>query len=373
MDWLRWAQKRESLSSAVTLGKIPLECLNLFTQSLSQETALEPRQHQPRVSVVVLNFNGSATIERCIESIRSQSWPAHEIILVDNNSTDGSSDQAQRRFPELHIVQNYRNLGFSEGNNVGIMKSTGDLVLLANNDAILNRDALSSLVAALKGNVGIVSGIILDGSGEKIWSYGGYFDQLSGMHWHGLQGSSVLSPAPLETTADYAPGALLLARRALLEKVGLLDPYFFLYGDDIDLALKAARLGRTVKLVSKPIATHFVSQSVRKIEQKHELLGYYFMNRSMFYIYFSQLPIPFALTSTLSQLIFSLFELLLFRRPSSYLRTKMIALAHAIGDLGKARTARTKLQDLGPLPLRLRLRHLMSLVRSRSIDRVYYW
>jgi GT2 family glycosyltransferase len=322
---------------------------------------------------VVLNFNGAATIERCIESILSQSLSPYEIILVDNNSTDGSSEQAQRRFPELHLVQNYRNLGFSGGNNAGIKRSSGDLVLLANNDAILNRDAISSLVDALSGNVGIVSGVLLNGSGRKIWSYGGYFDQLSGMHWHGLQGASSLFSVPLEPSADYAPGALLLARRALLDKVGLLDPYFFLYGDDIDLALKAARLGRTVKLVPKPIAIHLVSQTVRKFEQKHELLGYYMMNRSMFYLYFSQLPLPFAITSTVTQLGFSFFELLLFRRPFSYLRAKMTALAHSIGDLGKARMARSVAQGLGPLPVRLRLKELISLVRSRSIDRVYYW
>ena len=177
----------------------------------------------------------------------------------------------------------------------------------------------------------------------------------------------------MEPCPDYAPGALLLIPRELLNQIGLLSPYFFLYGDDIDLALKAARLGRTVKLVPEPIAIHLVSQSVRKIEEEHELLGYYMMNRSMFYLYFSQLPLPFAITSTLAQLAFSLFELFLFRRPFSYLRAKMAALGHSIGDIGEARTARSAVQNLGPLPVRLRLRELISLARSRSINKAYYW
>ena len=293
--------------------------------------------------------------------------------MVDNNSTDGSAEQAERRFPELCIVRNHRNLGFSEGNNEGIKKSSGDLVLLANNDAILTPDAIFSLLDALRGRVGIVSGVILDGSGRKIWSYGGYFDHLSGMHWHGLQGAPSTSSLPLDPFPDYAPGALLLIPRELLNQIGLLSPYFFLYGDDIDLALKAARLGRTVKLVPEPIAVHLVSQSVRKIEQEHQLLGYYMMNRSMFFLSVTQLPIPFAITSIVSQLAFSFFELFLFRRPFSYLRAKMTALGHLIGDLSKARTARSAVQNLGPLPVRLKLRPLMSLARSRSIDRVYYW
>lgn len=324
--------------------------------------------------MVVLNFNGSSSIGPCLESINSQSSLPHEILLVDNDSSDGSADYAERRFPGLRVIRNLRNLGFSEGNNVGIRNSSGDLVLFANNDVILNRDALSSLTTALGSHVAIASGIILDGSGSKIWSYGGRFDPLTGMHWHPLQGQSANSPVPTDAVNwDYAPGAFFLVRRSFLDKVNLLDPYYFLYGDDIDLSLKAKRLGYSVKVIPVPVASHLVSQSVKKMEQEHELLGYYMMNRNMFYLYFSQLPVPLAVTSTLSQLAFLWFEILLFRRPLSYVKAKMKALGGAIQDGGKARKARARAEEMGRLPIKLNPRALVSLVHARSTSRVYYW
>ena len=76
-------------------------------------------KRKPRVSVIVLNYNGAASIGKCIESINSQSYSPDEIILVDNNSVDGSADEAERRFPNLKVFRNPKNLGFAEGNKIG--------------------------------------------------------------------------------------------------------------------------------------------------------------------------------------------------------------------------------------------------------------
>jgi GT2 family glycosyltransferase len=172
---------------------------------------------------------------------------------------------------------------------------------------------------------------------------------------------------------DYVPGALLLVRRSILDRAGLLDQYFFLYGDDIDLALKARRLGYSVIVTNSATANHMVSQSVKGLEQKHELLGYYMMNRNMFYLYFVQLPIPLAFTSTMFQVAFLFFEIFVFRRPSSYVRVKMTALTHALKDLNRAFQARNRANELGQLQIRFKLRDLLRMVRSRSDSRTYYW
>ncbi len=326
-----------------------------------------------RVSVIVLNYNGGSSLQKCIKSILSQSYPPSEIILVDNNSNDGSADAAQQLIPSLQVIRNSENLGFAEGNNVGIRKSQGDLVLLANNDIILDREAVSQLVQHVSPDAGLVGGAILYADGGKLWSYGGLFDPFSGMHWHAFQGMNGKTQLPENLQADYVPGALLLARRSLLEKVGLLDDYFFLYGDDIDLALKARRLGYSVRVTPYALAYHLVSQSVRKLEEKHELLGYYLMNRNMFYLYFTQLPVPFAITSTLSQMGFLLFEILLFRRPVSYLSTKIRALAHAMRDCGRIGRMKGRVQRLGVLPTRPRFKDFLAVARSRASTRTYYW
>ncbi len=328
---------------------------------------------RPRVSVIVLNYNGSSSIERCVGSIFAQSYAPSEIILVDNNSSDGSADSAQRSFPDLKVIHNSENLGFAEGNNVGIRKSQGDLVLLANNDVVLDREAISQLVRQASSEVGIVGGAIHYANNNKLWSYGALFDPFTGMHWQALQGMNAETRLPTHSQVDYVPGALMLARRSLLDRVGLLDDYFFLYGDDLDLALKARRLGYSVRVTPNALAYHQVSQSVRKLEEKHELVGYYLMNRNMFYLYFTQLPIPFGITSTLSQIGFLLFEVLLFQRPLSYASAKIRALAQAMRDQSRIRLMRTRVQRLGGLTMRPRLRDFLAVARSRASTRTYYW
>ncbi len=328
---------------------------------------------RPWVSVIVLNYNGASSIEKCLGSIFAQSYTPSEIILVDNNSSDGSADIAQRSFPDLKVIRNSRNLGFAEGNNVGIRKSQGDLVLLANNDVVLDREAISQLVQQASPEVGVVGGPIHYANSKNIWAYGGLFDPFTGMHWQSLQGMNAETQLPQNSQVDYVPGALLLARRSLLDRIGLLDDYFFLYGDDLDLALKARRLNYSIRVTPNALAYHQVSQSVRKLEEKHELLGYYLMNRNMFYLYFTQLPVPFAVTSTLSQIGFLFFEILLFRRPVSYLSAKIRALAHATRDWGRILGARRRVHRLGVLPTRPRVRDFLAVARTRASTRTYYW
>ncbi len=328
---------------------------------------------RPRVSVIVLNYNGASSIQKCVGSVFAQSYSPTEIILVDNNSSDGSADVVQRSFPDLKIIRNSENLGFAEGNNVGIRKSKGDLVLLANNDIVLDREAVSQLVQQASPQVGIVGGAIHYANDKSLWAYGGLFDPFTGMHWHALQGMNVETQLLEDPQVDYVPGALMLARRSLLDSVGLLDDYFFLYGDDLDLALKARRLGYSVKVTPNALAHHQVSQSVRKLEQKHELLGYYLMNRNMFYLYFTQLPVPFAITSTLSQVGFLLFEILFFRRPFSYLSAKIRALAHATRDWRRILRVRRTVHRLGVLPMRPRFRKFLAVAQSRASTGTYYW
>ncbi len=323
--------------------------------------------------MIVLNYNGTSAVEKCIESILAQSYAPSEIILVDNKSSDGSADAVQRLFPTIKVIRNAENLGFAEGNNVGIRKSQGDLVLLANNDVVLDREAVSQLVQHASPEVGLVGGAIHYANGKYLWSYGGLFDPFTGMHWHALQGVSAKTQLPEDPKVDYVPGALMLARRSLLDKAGLLDDYFFLYGDDLDLALKARRLGFSISVTPNALAYHLVSQSVQKLEEKHELLGYYLMNRNMFYLYFTQLPVPFAITSTLSQIGFLLFEILLFRRPASYLSSKIRALAHATRDWRRVLQVRRKVHGLGFLPTRPRVRDFLAVAKSRASTRIYYW
>jgi GT2 family glycosyltransferase len=97
------------------------------------------------ISIVVLNWNGKEITEECLNSIKKQTFKDYEIILVDNNSTDGSSEYLKKRFPKINLIQNKENYGYAKGNNIGIKKAKGDYVLILNNDIILDKNFLKEL------------------------------------------------------------------------------------------------------------------------------------------------------------------------------------------------------------------------------------
>ncbi len=336
----------------------------------------------PLVSVIVLNYNGQRSIVECLRSIEDQTYPLIETIVVDNASDDGSPELVKREFPNFKLMRNSSNLGFAEGNNVGIRASRGDFILLVNNDMVLDSEAVSRMVERMsESGVGILGGVIYYYGGEqKIWAYGGYLDPLSGMHWHAFQGCARNERIPNQMKVDYVPGAMLMVRRNLLLNVNLLSSYFFLYGDDIDLACKVRRCGYEVEVISAAKSYHMVSQSVKALEKKeggrNELHGFYMMNKNMFYLYFSQLPFVFALSSTATQILFILFETLLFRRRLSYASVKFRALGRAFSDLidfRRREEVKLKGTPVHRLPVKTNVTKLLRVAKERGLSRIYYW
>jgi GT2 family glycosyltransferase len=101
---------------------------------------------RPLVSVVIVNFNGERYLENLLTSLERQSYPDFEILLVDNASTDGSVPLVERDFPGVRLIRAKGNLGFAEGNNVGIRASRGDFIALINNDTVVEDAWLATLV-----------------------------------------------------------------------------------------------------------------------------------------------------------------------------------------------------------------------------------
>ena len=91
----------------------------------------------PRVTVIVLNWNGADLLGDCLRSVKAQDFRDFEAIVVDNGSTDGSADLVEREFPELRLIRLTENTGFCHGNNIGMSAAAGDLIVLLNNDAEL--------------------------------------------------------------------------------------------------------------------------------------------------------------------------------------------------------------------------------------------
>src|SRR3989344_3998781 len=195
-----------------------------------------------KVSIIIVNWNAKEDLKECLDSfLKKVKYPNYEIILVDNASKDDSVNYVKKNFPKIKIVQSSSNLGFAGGNNLGFLKSKGKYVLFLNNDTITTSDFLTPMVKFLeeRSDVGIVQpkilfhrpGTILH---HKVNSLGSFLLK-SGFLYHLDYGKSDRN---IKTTAYEiftAYGACFLARKKIIEKVGLFDTSYFAYFEETDL------------------------------------------------------------------------------------------------------------------------------------------
>jgi GT2 family glycosyltransferase len=185
--------------------------------------------HSPLVTTIVVNWNGRAFLEKCLSSLRAQTYQPHEVILVDNGSTDDSLDYVAATFPEVRVIRLPDNRGFAAANNVGIREATGQYVALLNNDAYAEPGWLAQMVEAAEQQTDVnAAGLALDWAGF-CWEWcGGQIDDLN---------ESSISEC-------FGPsGAAALYRRQMLDEIGLFDEEFFAYAEDADLNWRALRAG----------------------------------------------------------------------------------------------------------------------------------
>ena len=209
----------------------------------------------PRLSIIIVNYNGREHLENCLRSLAAHPpVTPHEIVVVDNASTDGSQE-AMRARPGVQLVALEENVGFSRGNNAGIRASRGALVLLLNNDTLVPEGALDTLIARLDAHsdAAIAGPRIVDGNGEAELSFGPMISPLGelrqkmimALHTRGVGIVSrwVERATRKEHFVDWVTGACLLVRRDVAERIGLLDERFFLYTEDVDFCASARAEG----------------------------------------------------------------------------------------------------------------------------------
>ena len=209
----------------------------------------------PRVSIIIVNYNGREHLENCLRSLAANPpVTPHEIVVVDNASTDDSV-QAVRAFPGVRVIALDENAGFSRGNNAGIRASQGSLVLLLNNDTLVPAGALDTLVAELEAHpeAAVAGPRIVDGNGEPELSFGPMISPLGELRQKAVMALHARRFGPVsrwvegatrrERYVDWVTGACLLVRRQAAERVGLLDERFFLYTEDVDFCASIRAAG----------------------------------------------------------------------------------------------------------------------------------
>lgn len=215
----------------------------------------------PKVFVIILNYNGKKTLTDCLKSVFQMNYPDFEVVVVDNNSKDGSVEEAKSLFSRAHFIINEANLGFAAGNNVAIrfaLEKGADYVWLINNDASVEKNTLSALIeeGEKKNSIGILSPLILHSETKNIWFGKGVID------WKQMKTLHVSPPTLLQPYAsEYICGCAMLIKKEVFKKIGLLDEKYFLYYEDADFSVRALKAGFELQIIPSVQVFHHEASS----------------------------------------------------------------------------------------------------------------
>jgi GT2 family glycosyltransferase len=225
------------------------------------------------LSIVIVSYNARADLERCLASLRTHPPTAsHEIVVVDNASTDGSAEAAAR-FEGVRVLRSGTNAGFAVASNIGIRASQGTNLLLLNSDTIVPPGTIDRLLDRLARapDVAVVGPRLVDGAGRAELSFGPMLSPFTEWRQQRLvRRLAANDPAVVERVErmtrqehrpDWVTGACLLVRRADAEAVGLLDERFFMYTEDVDFCASIRARGRGVLFTPEVEIVHLRGRS----------------------------------------------------------------------------------------------------------------
>ncbi|WP_181304190.1 glycosyltransferase [Rufibacter sp. XAAS-G3-1] len=242
------------------------------------------------LSVIIVNYNVSYFLEQCLLSVRKAVKGLQaEVFVVDNNSVDGSVEMVQRRFPEVILLANQENLGFSKANNQAIRQAQGKYVLLLNPDTVVEEDTFLKCFQFMEAHpaAGALGVKMMDGAGKflpeskrglptpwvafcKVFGLSAMFPTSSVFNRYHL------GHLPVDEVhkIDILAGAFMFMRTEALAKVGLLDENFFMYGEDIDLSYRIKQGGFEVYYFPETRIIHYKGESTRKTSVNYVFMFY---------------------------------------------------------------------------------------------------
>ena len=233
----------------------------------------------PLVSIIILNYNAGKLLLNCIDSVFKSTYQNFEVIVVDNLSTDNSHVRCKEKFEKIQLIENKENLGYCEGNNIGIRNANGEFIIILNPDTVVEPNWLNHLMFAYnKFGEGLYQPkffslnekLVIQSTGNMLHIFGFGFARDKGK----IDNEKIKSIEKI----NYASGTCLFTSKIVLDKIGLLDPFLFLYHDDLDLGWRAAHIGINSFYVPKSIIYHAESYSIKWSSKK-----FYWLERNRKY------------------------------------------------------------------------------------------
>ena len=227
----------------------------------------------PRLSIIIVSYDIRPELERCLHSlVTNKPRTDHEIIVIDNASTDDTVDTLRARWPGIRLIEAGGNVGFSKANNIGIRHSFGELVLLLNGDTVVPAGALDALVAALdrRPDVAVAGPRLVDGTGRAELSHGRMISPINELRQKLRARRKVEQLTSTEREVDWVSGACLLVRRLDAEAVGLLDERYFMYTEDVDFCAAVRARGRRVLFTPAGEVVHLRGRSRQTVPHAAE-------------------------------------------------------------------------------------------------------
>lgn len=243
-----------------------------------------------QISIIIVNYNVKYFLEQCLHSVyKALKGIEAEVFVVDNNSVDGSVAVVKDKFPQVKLIENHQNTGFSVANNQAIRQTSGKYVLLLNPDTIVQEDTFSKVIVFMDthpdaGGLGIK---MVDGKGNFLpESKRGL--PTPAVAFYKIFGLSKLFPNSKRFgqyhltfldknqnhQVDILSGAFMLMRKTVLDKIGLLDETFFMYGEDVDLSYRITQAGYKNYYFAESSIIHYKGESTKKSSVNYVIVFY---------------------------------------------------------------------------------------------------
>jgi GT2 family glycosyltransferase len=236
------------------------------------------------LSVLIVNYNAASHLENCLDSLfaHTQHRPL-EVIVVDNASSDGSLDMLGRKFSEVRVVSLPENIGFARANNIAMREAQGRFFLLLNNDTLVERGAIETMLRIMreKPEIGALGPLLRNEDGSVQISYGRMISfhaeiqqKLLNQRYEAggrLVRRYVQKRSEREAYPDWVSGASLMLRSEILAQTGFFDESIFMYTEDVDLCHRVRKAGYRVCYTPEAEIVHLGGKSRETLSEKVEL------------------------------------------------------------------------------------------------------